>query len=71
MCALSRPVSVHCATNIFCDRRAIDRVTHSDSGTVATVIRVSSGEIVSIITVTAMMERTAVNNWAIVTEIEA
>ena len=39
--------------NIFCDLRAIARVTHSDSGTVTTVISVSNGEIVSIIASTA------------------
>ena len=62
MWALSRPVPAHCATNIRCDRRAIVRVTHSDSGTVATTIRVSSTEMVSIITATATMVSTAVNS---------
>ena len=44
MWALSRPVLAHCATNSRCERRAIARVTHSDSGTVTTVSRASSGE---------------------------
>ena len=38
MWAFSRPVLAHCATNSRCDLRAIVRVTHSDSGTVSTVI---------------------------------
>jgi hypothetical protein len=38
------------------------RVTHSDSGTVHTVINVSSGEMVSIITVTAITDSAAVNS---------
>ena len=39
MWALSRPVLAHCAMNIFCERRAIARVTCGDSGTVTTVMR--------------------------------
>ena len=66
MCALSRPVLVHCATNSRCDLRAIVRVTHSDSGTVSTVITASSGEIVSIITSTATTVSTEVSSWLIV-----
>ena len=49
MWALSRPILVHCALNIRCERRAIARVASSDSGTVSTVMRVSIGEIDSII----------------------
>jgi len=66
MCALSRPVLRHCATNIRCERRAIARVTHSDSGTVITVSSVSSGEMVSIITNTATTVRSEVSSWLIV-----
>lgn len=47
------------------ERRAIDRVTHSESGTVTTVKSVSSGEIVSIITSTAITVRTEVSSWVI------
>ncbi len=65
MCALSLPVLRHCATNNFCERRAIERVTHSDSGTVTTVSNVSSGEIVNIITSTANTVRTDVSSWVI------
>ena len=54
--------------NIFCDLRAIARVTHSDSGTVTTVISVSNGEIVSIIASTATTVSTAVSSWLIVIE---
>ena len=66
MWALSRPVLAHCATNSRCERRAITRVTHSDSGTVTTVSSVSSGEIVSIITSTANTVSTEVSSWLIV-----
>jgi hypothetical protein len=66
MWALSRPVFVHCATNNRCDRRAISRVAHNDNGTVTTVISVSSGEMVSIITSTAITVRTDVISWLIV-----
>ena len=62
MCALSLPVLRHCATNSFWERRAIERVTHSDSGTVTTVSNVSSGEIVNIITSTANTVRTEDSN---------
>ena len=66
MWALSRPVLVHCATNSRCERRAIARVTNSDSGTVMTVSSVSSGEMVSIITSTATTVSTDVSSWLIV-----
>ena len=66
MCAFSRPVLAHCATNSRCDRRAIVRVTHSDNGTVSNVITASSGEIVSIITSTATTVKTEVSSWLIV-----
>ena len=66
MCALSRPVLAHCATNKRCERRAITRVTHRDNGTVSTVSSVSSGEIVSIITNTAKTVSTDVSSWLIV-----
>ena len=49
-----------------CERRAIARVTTSDSGTVTTVISASSGEMVSIITSTATTVSTAVSSWLIV-----
>ncbi len=60
----------HCATNIFCERRAIARVTHSDNGTVTTAINVSSGEIVSIITSTAKTVSTEVSSWLMVIDTE-
>ena len=41
-------------------------MTHSDSGTVTTVINVSSGEMVSIITSTATTVSTDVSSWLIV-----
>ncbi len=63
MWALSLPVLVHWAMNSVRDRLAIERVTHSDSGTVTTVSSVSSGEIVSIITSTATTVSTELNNW--------
>ena len=66
MWALSRPVLRHCATNIFCERRVMARVTHSDNGTVSTVINVSSGEMVSIITSTATTVSTEVSSWLMV-----
>ena len=66
MWALSLPVLRHCATNSRCERRAIARVANSDSGTVSTVISVSSGEMVSIITSTATMVSTDVSSWLIV-----
>ena len=65
MCALSRPVLRHWSTNSFWERRAIERVTHSDSGRVITVSNVSNGEIVNIITNTANTVRTADSNWVI------
>ena len=49
-CALIPPVLFHCATKCFCERFAINAVTMIDSGTVATAIKASSGEIHSIIT---------------------
>ncbi len=70
MCALSLPVLRHCATNSRCERRAIVRVASSDSGTVSTVIRVSSGEIVSITTSTATTVSTEVSSCAIVIDSE-
>ena len=70
MWALSRPVLAHWAANNVCERRAMARVTSSDSGTVAIVIRVSSPEMVSIIARTATTVRTAVSNWLIVIEID-
>ena len=66
MWALSRPVFVHCATNSRCDRRAIARVTTTDTGTVTSVMPVNTGEIVTIISSTVTTVSTALNNWAIV-----
>ena len=57
---------VHWATNSRCERRAIARVTTSDSGTVSKVIPASSGEMVSIIANTATTVSTAVSSWLIV-----
>ena len=68
MCALRRPVLRHCATNIFCERLVIALVANSDSGTVSTVISVSRGEIVSIITNTASTVRIDVSSWLTVTD---
>ena len=70
MCALSRPVFVHCATNIRWDRRAIARVTSTDTGTVSTAIPVNSGEIVIIISSTVTTVSTELNSWAIVIDNE-
>ena len=66
MWALSLPVLAHCATKCRCERRAMARVAHSDSGTVTTVSSVSSGEMVSIATSTATNVRTEVSSWLIV-----
>ena len=56
----------HWATNSRCERRAITRVAHSDSGTVTTVSSVSNGEMVSIITSTANTVSTDDISWLIV-----
>ena len=56
---------VHWSTNRVRDRRAIERVTHSDSGTVTTVSSVSSGEMVNIITSTPNTVSTEVSSWVI------
>ena len=70
MCALSRPVLAHWATNNFCERRAMARVRRSDRGTVAIASNVSRPEMVSIIASTATTVSTAVSNWLIVIEID-
>ncbi len=70
MWAASRPVLRHCATNNGCDRRVIQRITHSDSGTVTTVSSASSGEMVSIITSTANTVSTEVSSWLMVIDTE-
>lgn len=66
MWALSLPVLRHCATKSRCERRVIMRVTHSVSGTAATVISVSRGEMVSIIARTATTVSTADSSWLMV-----
>ncbi len=60
----------HCAMNRSRLRRAIVLVDHSDSGTVSTVIRASSGEIVTIITSTATTVSTDVSSWLMVSDSE-
>ena len=66
ICALSAPVCAHCATNCFCERFAISRVTTIDSGTVTSAISASSGEIQNIIASTPMTVSSEVSSWLIV-----
>jgi hypothetical protein len=47
-CAFSSPVSVHCLAKWAWERRATNTVIRVDSGTVATAIAASRGEIQSI-----------------------
>ncbi|SKT77556.1 Uncharacterised protein [Mycobacteroides abscessus subsp. massiliense] len=61
--AFNLPMLAHCATNSRCDRRAMVRVTHSDNGTVASVITASSGEILSIMASTATSVSIELSSW--------
>ncbi len=60
MCALSRPVVVHCATNWGCARLPIAVATPTDSGTVTSATNASSGEITTIMVSTPTMVSSAV-----------
>ncbi len=55
-----------CATKSCLERRTIERATSANSGTVSRVIRVSNGEMVSIITSTAATVSTSVGSLLVV-----
>ena len=66
MCALSLPVEAHCFTNCGCARLPSRLATSSDSGTVTSATRASSGEIQNIITSTPTMVSRELMIWPMV-----
>lgn len=63
MWALRAPVLRHWAMNSFCARLPMNPVMKTDAGTTASAISDSSGEIVSIMTITPMTVSNDVISW--------